>query len=41
MYQVLYVDDDNTAAVRTYRRLGFTDLEVHALYAPVPGAPRA
>lgn len=38
---VLYVDDDNTAAVRTYRRLGFTDLEVHALYAPVPGAPRA
>ncbi|MCA0181009.1 MAG: mycothiol synthase [Actinobacteria bacterium] len=35
---VLYVDDDNTAALRTYRRLGFTDLEVHAQYAPVSAA---
>lgn len=31
---VLYVDGDNTAAVRTYDRAGFTRREVHVQYAP-------
>lgn len=30
---VLYVDDDNTAAMHTYRTLGFTDRAVHRQYA--------
>lgn len=30
---VLYVDEDNAAAMHTYRALGFTDLEVHRQYA--------
>jgi mycothiol synthase len=30
---VLYVDEDNVAAVRTYERLGFTDLEIHRQFA--------
>ncbi|GAA2748021.1 mycothiol synthase [Terrabacter aerolatus] len=30
---VLYVDEDNVAAVRTYAALGFTDVEVHRQYA--------
>ncbi|MGO4596041.1 mycothiol synthase [Terrabacter sp. 2RAF25] len=30
---VLYVDEDNVAAVRTYTALGFEDLEVHRQYA--------
>jgi mycothiol synthase len=30
---VLYVDEDNVAAVRTYSALGFTDLEVHQQFA--------
>jgi mycothiol synthase len=43
---VLYVDEDNVAAVRTYAALGFTDLEVHRQFAraevadrPPPPAP--
>jgi len=34
---VLYVDEDNLAAVHTYTGLGFTDLEVHRQFARVPG----
>lgn len=30
---VLYVDEDNVAAVRTYAALGFVDVEVHRQYA--------
>lgn len=30
---VLYVDDDNTAAMHTYRGLGFADLQVHRQFA--------
>jgi mycothiol synthase len=30
---VLYVDEENVAAVRTYAALGFTDLEVHQQFA--------
>ncbi|MCU1535685.1 MAG: mycothiol biosynthesis acetyltransferase [Humibacillus sp.] len=30
---VLYVDEENVAAVRTYTALGFTDLEVHQQFA--------
>ena len=30
---VLYVDEENTAAVHTYTRLGFTDREVHRQFA--------
>jgi mycothiol synthase len=30
---VLYVDEENVAAVRTYRGLGFTDLEIHQQFA--------
>jgi mycothiol synthase len=30
---VLYVDEENVAAVRTYRALGFADVEVHRQYA--------
>jgi mycothiol synthase len=30
---VLYVDDENTAAVRTYRGLGFEDVELHRQFA--------
>ncbi|WP_353507609.1 mycothiol synthase [Intrasporangium sp.] len=33
---VLYVDEDNVAAVRTYAGLGFTDREVHRQYARLP-----
>ena len=32
----LYVDGDNTAALRTYRRLGFEDLAVDAQYSVGP-----
>jgi mycothiol synthase len=44
---VLYVDEDNVAAVRTYRALGFEDLEVHRQFAreargdDEPAAPTA
>lgn len=34
---VLYVDEDNLAAVHTYTALGFTDLEVHRQFARLPG----
>ena len=33
---VLYVDEDNVAAVRTYAGLGFADREVHRQYARRP-----
>ena len=32
----LYVDEENTAAVHTYTRLGFTDREVHRQFAREP-----
>ena len=32
----LYVDGDNTAARRTYQRLGFRDAAVHAQYGVAP-----
>jgi mycothiol synthase len=35
---VLYVDEDNVAAVRTYRALGFEDVEVHRQFARRPGS---
>jgi mycothiol synthase len=35
---MLYVESDNTAAVRTYRRLGFTQHSVDTAYAPVTSA---
>ena len=39
---VLYVDEDNVAAVRTYAALGFVDVEVHRQYArKTPGNPSA
>ncbi len=38
---VLYVDEDNVAAVRTYANLGFTDREVHRQYALVKTHDRA
>ena len=34
---VLYVESDNEAAIRVYRRLGFTLRHVDALYATAPG----
>lgn len=34
----LYVDGDNTAARRTYERLGFVDTAVHAQYGAAPTA---
>ena len=37
----LYVDGDNTAARRTYTRLGFRDTAVHAQYGTQPGTPSA
>lgn len=36
---VLYVDADNEPALRTYQRVGFTELEAHAQYQRDPGAP--
>ncbi|MEO6958194.1 MAG: GNAT family N-acetyltransferase [Antricoccus sp.] len=30
---ILYVDDDNTAAMRLYERLGFTPYQSHVRYA--------
>lgn len=35
---VLYVESDNEAAIRVYRRLGFTLRHVDALYATLPGS---
>jgi mycothiol synthase len=35
---VLYVDEENTTAVHTYRRLGFEDVEVHRQYARATSA---
>jgi mycothiol synthase len=35
---VLYVDEENTAALHTYRSLGFATLEIHRQYAA--GGPR-
>lgn len=35
---VLYVDEDNVAAVHTYSRLGFEDVEVHRQYARTASA---
>ncbi len=37
---VLYVDGDNERALRTYRKLGFTDAEVHRAYAPPVAADK-
>jgi mycothiol synthase len=37
---ILYVDEDNAAAVRTYRGLGFRDLEVHRQFARPAREPR-
>src|SRR5436305_13919068 len=34
---MLYVEADNTAAVKTYERLGFTVFSVDAAYAPAAG----
>jgi mycothiol synthase len=31
---MLYVESDNTAALRTYQRLGFTQHSVDTAYAP-------
>lgn len=36
---ILYVDEENVAAVRTYAGLGFTDREVHRQYARPPAPP--
>jgi mycothiol synthase len=33
---MLYVDADNEAAIRLYRRLGFTDWDVDVMYSKVP-----
>ena len=33
---ILYVDEENLAAVRTYAGLAFTDREVHRQYARLP-----
>ena len=33
---MLYVESDNTAALRTYQRLGFTQYSVDTAYAPEP-----
>ena len=38
---VLYVDEDNVAAVRTYAALGFEDVEVHRQFARGRGGRRA
>jgi mycothiol synthase len=35
---LLYVESDNVAAVRTYRRQGFTTYSVDTAYAPAPAA---
>ena len=35
----LYVDGDNTAARRTYERLGFTDAAVDGQYSVTPSTP--
>jgi mycothiol synthase len=35
----LYVDGDNTAALATYRKEGFTSVAIDAMYA-VPGTSR-
>ena len=37
---ILYVDEDNVAAIRTYAGLGFTDREVHRQYARPPAPHR-
>ena len=34
---LLYVESDNTAALRTYRRLGFSEYSVDTAYAAAPG----
>jgi len=38
---VLYVDEDNVAAVRTYAALGFVDVEVHQQYARAEAVDRS
>ncbi len=38
---VLYVDEDNVAAVRTYAALGFVDVEVHRQYARAEAVDRS
>jgi mycothiol synthase len=39
---ILYVDADNTAAVETYTRLGFTRAALDVMYSPAvhPAVPR-